>query len=314
MLPLRKAALSVLVLTGCLEPLTDDQAGYSRHILPSSSEVPSIADDPAATRRIDLNDGISMGKAPLKSGFAVGLPVKYWDLGPGRGTAVPAYQLARCNAEGKPEGEQPNHPLLIDALPGDADYSQIWAIYFVCVTPKYQGQLITNLLALSDAYELGMALEPMEPLAWKHQPIVQDGSVLEGTSDNALKTVFVRGVRAVSVDFGENGAVLTTNGKSVTTANVYELVRPGSTKVERVVFGSMGFTPEAGHGEGYAPVYTVVTATITADADINTFTKESDIATVNMDRTFTKASASVVSVVATTNRFARPVQFSGGEP
>ena len=90
--------------------------------------------------------------------------------------------------------------------------------------------------------------------------------------------------------------MVTTNGKSVTTANVYELVRPGSTKVERVVFGCTGFMPEAGHGEGYTPIYTVVTATITAEADINTFTQESDIATPNMDRTFTKASASVVSL------------------
>lgn len=316
MLRMRRTALGCLMLAGCLDPLTDDQPGYSRHILPSGAEVTSVADDPATTRRIDLNDGISMGKAALKSAFAVGLPVKYWDLGAGRGTAVPAYQLARCNADGLPEGEQPDHPLLIDALPGDPDYSQIWAIYYVCVTPAYESQLITSLPALSDAYELGLVNEPKKPLAWQHQPIVLDGVVLDGASASidAARTVFVRAMRANSVSFGADGAVVTTNGKSVTTGNVYELVRPGSTKVERVVFDSAGFTPEGGRGESYAPVWTVVTVTITADADISTFSKDSDIATVNMDRTFTKASASVVSVVATTNRSARAVQFSEAEP
>src|SRR5690606_37992097 len=144
-------------------------------ILESGSEVKSIAEDPVSLRRIDMNDGISMGKAGLKSGFAVGVPVKYWELGSGRGTAVPAYQLARCGADNKPLAEnQPDHPLLIENLPGDSDYTQLWGIYYVCVTPSYRGELFTSLAALSDAYDLGLAIEPEEPLAWKFHPVVQD--------------------------------------------------------------------------------------------------------------------------------------------
>jgi hypothetical protein len=320
MLRLRSAALASFLVTsiglsGCLDPLSDDQPGYSRHLLPSGSEIPSAANDPAVNRKIDMNDGISMGKAPLKSGFANGVAVKYWDLGSGRGSASPAYQLARCDSGGRPTGQQPNHPLLVDALPGDAEYTQIWAIYYVCLTPSYNGELITNLSALSDAYELGMAIEPKEPLSWRHHPIVMEGVMLEGATDTSgmIEPLFVRGMRASTVDFGADGEVTPSMGKSVTTANVYEIVRPGSTKVERVVFGSLGISPEGTRIEGYAPIWTVVTATITADADITMFTKESDIATVNMDRTLTKASPLVVSVVATMNRFARPLQFSGGE-
>jgi len=56
-------------------------------------------------------------------------------------------------------------------------------------------------------------------------------------------------------------------------------------------------------------VWTVVNVTITADADITSFTQESDIATLNMDKTFSKAGPTVVSVMASTNRSTRVVQF-----
>lgn len=315
MLRMRRAALALVLTTGCLDPLSDDQPGYSRHILPGDSELPSVSGDPAATRRIDMNDGISMAMAPLKSGFAQGAPVKYWDLGAGRGTAVPAYKLARCDDEGQPVADL-DHPLLIDALPGDPDYSQIWAISYVCVTSKYSGQQLPNLLALSDAYELGLALEPEAPSAWRYQPVVLEGAQLEGASEavGTPVTMFARGMRVTGLWFGADGEVVSSNGKSVSTGNVYELVRPGSTKVERVVFGAQGFDEAGGRVEGYAPVFTVVTATIAADADIATFTRESDIATVNMDRSLTKASSSVISVVATMNRVARPAKFAGEQP
>jgi hypothetical protein len=310
----RSTALSVLLLSGCLDPLTEDAAGYSRNLLPADAAVSSVSADPAFTRRIDMNDGISNLSAPLKSGFAMGKPVKYWDLGAGRGTGTPAYQLARCDAEQVPlQDGQIDHPLLFDAVPGDSDYTQFWAVSFVCVTPKYQGQRITTMLALADAYELGLVLEPKEAMKWVHAPVVQEGAVLEGAGPNVgLHTAYCRGLAFTVADFGEAGTVdpsIVSMGKSITSGNVYEIVKAGSMKVERVVFGSAGFNEDGSRSEKYVGVWTLVNVTVAADADLNLFSQESAIATINMDRTFTKASDKITSIVASTTRTSREVQF-----
>jgi hypothetical protein len=56
-------------------------------------------------------------------------------------------------------------------------------------------------------------------------------------------------------------------------------------------------------------VWTLVNVTVAADADLNLFSQESAIATINMDRTFTKASDKITSIVASTTRTSREVQF-----
>lgn len=306
------AALLPVLLSGCLDPLTEDEAGYSRNLLPADAEIGSANDDPAISRKVDMNDGISNGSAPLKPAYAVGVQVKYWDLGVGRGTGTPAYKLAHCDGEQVPVN-MVDHPVLFDSVPGDADYTQFWAISFVCVTDKYAGQRITNLLALSDAYELGLALEPKEPLAWVHMPVVQDGVALaEAGPDVAMRDAYARSLRFTMVDFGEQGNVdasIVTNGKSITTGYVYEIARQGSTKVERVVFGSAGFNPDGTRSPKYAGAWTLVTVSITADADIEMFKQESDIATINMDRTLTKANDKITSLTTTMTRTSREVQF-----
>jgi hypothetical protein len=320
MLRMRSTALTVSVVTGlslagCLEPLSEDKAGYSRNLLPSDAEIASVSEDPSFTRRVDMNDGITGTTVARKSGFAVGLPVKYWELGAGRGSATPAYSLARCDDEGKPLPDGVlDHPMLFDAVPGDADYSQFWAINYVCVTPAYTGQRIINLAALSDAYELGLALEPAAPLAFRHVPMIMEGVTFEEASGDvpAVRGAYCRSYQFTSADFGASAEIdpsIVTNNKQIAIGYVYDLNRPGSTKVERVVFSSAAFNADGTRSAKYAPAWTIVNVTITADADIESFTQESDIATVNMDRTFTKASAAVVSVTASMNRSTRAVQF-----
>lgn len=307
---------SVGTLAGCLEPMGDDEPGFSRYLLDAGSEVRSVSVDPGMNRKIDMNDGVSMLKAAPKSAWAQGRQVSYWDLGVGRASATPAYRLARCNADGTPDETRPvDHPLLIDALPGDADYSQMWAIYFVCVTPAYRGELVPSLSALSDLYELKKAREPEEPLAWSFGPVLQDGVVLDQAGPSiSLKTAYLRNFAVQYGDFGANGAVVTSDGKRVTTPNVYELTRPGSTRVERVIFSSSAIDPEGRRAEGYAPIWTLVNVVITADADINSFKQESDVVTVNADKSLTKAGPTVVSVTTSTTRSSRPVQFPEESP
>lgn len=308
--------LLALAGAGCLEPQTDDQAGYSRNLLPSGANVKSGASDTIISRKIDMGDGVSMGKATPKSGWAAGHAVKYWDLGVARGTALPAYQLARCDNEGVPlENGVLEHPMLVDAIPGDADYTQFWGVYYACVTPAYRGELVTSLLALNDAYEMGLLKEPTEPQAWKHCPLVSDNVVLEEAPEGLgwTRTAYYRGYAITYVDFGAQGNVVASMGKTVSTGNVYEIVKQGSTKIERVVFASGAFNEDGTRSEKYTPVWTIVNVVISSMADPTTFVQESDIATQNMDRTFTKASDAVISVTASMNRVARPIMF-GGEP
>lgn len=319
MLRMRSTALvsmaAGLSLAGCLEPLSDDAAGYSRNLLPSDAEIAPVSEDPSFTRRIDMNDGITGMNVPQKNGFAVGLPVKYWELGAGRGMGTPAYQLARCDDEGQPLPDGVlDHPLLFDSVPGDADYSQFWAINYVCVTPSYAGQRITTMPALSDAYELGLAIEPKAASAWKHVPVIMEGVSFDGAADGlpTSRIAYCRNYQFTVADLGATASVdpaLVTNGKTIAIGYVYDLTRPGSTKVERVVFGSPQFNADGSPSAKYVSVWTIVNTTIAADADINSFTQESDIATVNMDKTFTKASPAVVSVTASMNRATRVVQF-----
>ena len=301
---------------GCLEPQTDDQAGYSRNLLPSGATVKSGATDTIISRKVDMGDAVSMGKATPKPAWAAGHAVKYWELGVARGTALPAFQLARCDDKGVPlENGVLDHPMLVDAIPGDADYTQFWGIYYACVTPAYRGELVPSLLALNDAYEMGLLKEPTEPLAWKHCPLVSDGVVLEEAPEDLgwTRTAFYRGYALSYIDFGLQGSVVASMGRTVSTGNVYELVKQGSTKVERVVFASAAFNEDGTRSDKYTPVWTIVNVVIAATADPTTFLQESDIATQNMDRTFTKASESVISVTASMNRVARPIMF-GGEP
>jgi hypothetical protein len=316
MLRLRVAALLTFACAGCLEPLTSDEPGYSRHLLPANGEAPSGYDDTSINRKIDMGDGITGGKATPKPAWAAGHAVRYWDLGTARTTALPAYALAHCDGEGKPLANGViDHPLLIDSLPTDPDYTQFWAINYACVTPKYQGQRVTSLAALSDAYEMGLLIEPSAPLAFKHGPVVSQGVVLEeappgvGTAHMA----YYRESAVEYLDFGAQGDVVATMGKNISAGNVYELVRPGSTKVERVVFASAAFKEDGTRSDKYTPAWTIITVTIGAMTDITTFVQESDIGTQNMDKTFTKASDAVVSITATQNRAARPIVFEGVE-
>lgn len=316
LLRLGAAVLLACAGAGCLEPQTDDVPGYSRNLLPSDADVKSGASDTIISRKIDMGDGVSMGKAVPKSGWAAGRSVRYWDLGVARGTALPAYMLARCDEEGKPlEDGVIDHPMLIDAIPGDADYTQFWGVYFACVTPMYRGERVTSLQALSDAYEMGLLIEPSEPLAWKHCPIVTDGVELDGAPEGLgwSRTAYYRGFGVTYIDFGAQGNVVASMGKTVSTGNVFELVRQGSTKVERVVFATAAFNADGTRSDKYTPVWTIVNVTISADADVMLFTQESEIATQNMDKTFTKASDAVISVTASSNRAARPIVF-GGQP
>jgi hypothetical protein len=129
-------------------------------VLPADARVPRLEDDPAATKRLDANDGLGMS-VPLHSAFVGGNEVQYWDFGQLTSIAVKPMYIFRRSAEGVSDfSGDVRHPDLIDSIPGDSAYTPLRQIYAVYVTDTYKGQRMTSLRAIEDAVELGIAVSP----------------------------------------------------------------------------------------------------------------------------------------------------------
>ena len=115
-----------LALAGCLEPLVSSEPGASVNILAPGSNVPHVSKNADFTRQIRVNDGLSDsalmdagGVVKLKSGFAAGVPVSYWDFGTAPEIGGLLYRLVERNAD---DAVTPiDHPYIANALPGDRE-------------------------------------------------------------------------------------------------------------------------------------------------------------------------------------------------
>lgn len=261
------ALLAAALCSGCLEPLVDDQPGYSRHVLPAGSGVPSAYDDVQLARKIDMGDGLNNQTLMVKDGFAAGQPVKFWDLGPAKRSAVPAYLLARCEG-GRPLPDQPvDHPLLIDTLPGDSDYSPFRTIAFACITASYAGQRITSLDALDDAIDLGLVLEPQAATIWRNLPVVNRGIGL-----NVRDTVrqpaeaYYKGKTVQYHNFlDEEGEF--PNAGTIPTGYMYEIAKPGTMGVAKTIFSQPYAAADGSRNPRYSPQWIQVAVPINPMAD-----------------------------------------------
>jgi hypothetical protein len=193
-------SLVALLGAGCLEPAVSDAPGASVNILPAGSAVPHVSSNADLTRQIRVNDGLSdqslmdaMGLVKLKDGLAAGHPVKYWDFGAVLDTGGLLYRLVKKDGD---TVTPINHPYIANALPGDAGYSPLWMIQDVVVTEHYHGEVLTSLLALSDAVDLGLIEEPTPAMLWMDGPIVASGTTLdmgEGVAPGTTTIVYAHG-------------------------------------------------------------------------------------------------------------------------
>ncbi len=179
----RWTGLLVLTLmgggTGCLDPMVDDQAGFSPHIQNSRYEVPNMMEDIALANRVDAHDGVDGLLVARNVGYAGGEPLHYWDFGEAPQYAIPVWLIRRCDEDGNVVGPVPNHPNIIDLVPGDVGYSPFWVMVVVCVTDQYEGQVLASFEAIEDAIEIGLA-EPMKDTGmWANCPVVLPNVGLE---------------------------------------------------------------------------------------------------------------------------------------
>lgn len=298
MLRWQGAALCVALCSGCLEPLVDDDPGYSRYVLPPGSAVSSAYDDLQLNRKIDLNDGLTPPLIAIKAGWADGQEIKFWDLGAGKRSPAPAYGLARCGADGKPlpGASLREWPLVFETIPGDGDYSPFRVLSWACVTAAYNNQIISSSDAINDAIDLGLISEPQPSDTWLTLPIVaripeQAGGVeLAWAPENRRPDIaYYKGKTVFYHSFDDQEGRFFYDGKTTAVGNVYEIVKAGSTSPVRVIF-SQPYAIDGAKNPAYSSHWALYTVTVKdlpddamgqADAEIQTWTRESDLVTIN---------------------------------
>ena len=276
--------------------------------------MPSADNDADLNGQIDAFDGVDAPLVELHRGFAEGNEVRYWDFGEANGKAVPGFFLTTCNASGEPEakGRIAAHPLLVDSVPGDRDYSPLRALQPVCVTDEYEGELIPSLSALDDAIEIGIVKEAAEAAIWVNCPVVAKGVSLDvgGSTPVAPIDVFYQGQLSHCLDFSGQEGEFSTETKP-TVANVYELSRKDDTLSSRVIFSVAPRTAEGQRAPEYSPLWKIVKVTLASDAVLEDYTKVSDFAVLN-GKLPEPANAKVLSIKVGDRIVDRPIQFVGG--
>lgn len=166
----------------CLEPLVSDEPGASLKVLAPGTAVSHVSSNGDLSRQIRLNDNLSDtalemsgGIVPLKSGWAAGAKVWYWDLGDAKDKGALLYRLVRREGEALVPVD---HPLIADSLPGDAGYSPFWFVQDVVVTARYRGEVLPSADAIPDAVDLGLVEEPVPAMLFVDGPIVAQGAKL----------------------------------------------------------------------------------------------------------------------------------------
>lgn len=166
-----------LLCSACLEHSDTEVVGYSSFVLDSNVEVRALERNPDAKMKLDLNDGLPLGTVPLRTGYAGGRAVQYWDLGQSLMSAEPMWIFKRHLGDGAIDAE---HPPLIDSIPGDSVYSPIRLIFEVYVTPKWARQKFPSLRALEDGVELGLLEEPVAKDTFTNCVVTLKDIALEG--------------------------------------------------------------------------------------------------------------------------------------
>ena len=243
-----RAALALPVamsLGACLDPLVSDEVVRPELIRAAGDEPPNVADFPVLRDRLDQFDGVDGALIPLRSAFADGAPVWYWDLGVASPQPIPLYMLV-MEAEGGflqgPDGRTynpvPGHGSIFDAIPGDPGYSPWWSVVMWPVTDRYHDEVIASFDAMDEAYRQGLvgASIPL-PMA-VNCPVVLPEARLEIAPEDRTRVMepfsgYYKGY-AVSY-FGFDVAFMSES--RVATPPLYVLRREGGEPLSEVARG-----------------------------------------------------------------------------
>jgi hypothetical protein len=228
----RSIAIASLVATGCLGPQASDTPIVQTMILPAGSTVVSALDDPAVVTQLAVNDGVDDVIA-RQTAFANGAVVHVWDFGAAPDFAAPLFVIVRRDNNGALT--RTPHNTIIEAIPGDPGYSPFWAAFFVEITDRYNGELLTSFAAVEEAVELGLVLPPVAQPFAVNCPIV-GANVRVQVADGAPPvgpnaTFYYRGKTVPYFDFGVMPLVA---GVRVPEAPRYRLRREGQEPLSEI--------------------------------------------------------------------------------
>jgi len=230
-------------LGACVDPLVDDGIERPGLILSAGALVPDLLDaDPSWRVILAANDGLrdDTTTVHVRTAFAEGQQVHYWDFGPASPTPIPLYLLVR--ASDTPEFKTPRgdfsatgHAPLFDSIPGDKGYSPWWTVVLLPVTERYDGELLTSFAAVEEALRNGLVSAPITLAAAVNCPVVLPEARLERPdgSLSAPKTAYYKGTVIHYFDFDLVG--INPNSGQVAAPAVYELRREGSEPISEII-------------------------------------------------------------------------------
>jgi len=234
--PLRAAcslALGSLVVA-CVDPLVSDVVERPYLVLPAGSELPLLSDDPIARSSLDRNDGLADDYIELRSAFAHGERIWYWDLGAASPAPIPLYLLVTADPQGPfttTEGTfapLPGHPPIFDAIPGDPGYSPWWRFVIWPVTAAYNGQVLGSFAAMDEAFRQGLVSHSISLAASINCPVVLPEARLETvpgerSSVTSPSPAYYKGLEVKYFSFD----MIDVPGETVSIAPLYTLRREG---------------------------------------------------------------------------------------
>jgi hypothetical protein len=175
-----------------------------------SMDDESMSDEAMADESMD-DEAMAAKEEPINfelvQGWYEGDQTFYYDFGAHTqasedGSEVitaPIYVLVTgFDEDGNPQVVEGQHNI-VDVVPGDEGYSDLWEVTFVTVPEDYEANTITSAQEILDGnYEMTV------PGVYVNCPIVPAGSELENAEDAPLVTGWYRGEQIFYFDFGPN--------------------------------------------------------------------------------------------------------------
>jgi hypothetical protein len=239
------AIVQPLLLAACIDPLVSDAVERPTLIRPADAVVLDLlVADPSRRVALAAGDGLP-DEDPvlrLRTGFANGKPIAFWDLGRTSPTPIPLYLLVR--ASDTPDFVTPRggfspvgHPPIFDAIPGDPGYSPFWTVVLLPVTDRYAGELLTSFSAVDEAQRRGLASAPITLPVAINCPVVVPEARLERPDGTVAhpSTAYYKGHIVRFFDFDLVGIDPDTG--QIPVAIVHELRREGGQPISEPLRG-----------------------------------------------------------------------------
>lgn len=316
---------------GCrLGPLVPDQPGASANVLPRDAKIPSVMTNPDLLNQIILNDSLDTdtlkknnsvivrGTGMTNSAAGDPVTVRFWGFGDADRAPTPIYVFGT----GDPMSgftPLPDHPPLVETVPGDVDYEPIHTIFNVKVTSKYAGEKITTVGALSDAIDLGLVEAPVSIKVFVNQPVVRPGLRLEVGMDASVPPtpVYARGYQVDSFPLGGKLGMQPNPRGLLPTSQVSFLREAGKPDFDpdHPVFQATIPTVSPGTTPNYTPLSAVVNVDLQPLKTLADVHKDSDLFTRSANGDIVSANTSLVAGFTITGELTDlQLQFADGAP